>query len=384
MTSTISQEQFGSGSATGEGAVGRAVAQAVAAVGARGSSLVLVFPGAELSPDVTVDEAARAAGRVPVVGITGNGQISTSGPLLGGCTALALDAAMAVGIGLRGGASANLRAAGFEATREAMAQVDADAGHAVVLLFLDPDSGDNADAVAGAYDVAGPHVPLAGGGAGGGRPTLYAQGEAHRDALLAIALVSPTPIGLGLSHGCRPVGVPAIVTRTAGRTILDLDGRPAEQVYLEKMGHAGEALSDREFEALAVTHPLGQPELSGDVRLRHVRGRARDGGLDCATRISENAAVEVAEESPERIVESGYRAMRVATAPLERVRGALVFDCAGRKRAVGPGLAQAVDRMTSCVPDTVPVVGAYTHGEIARIRGAMGDRNHAIVVVAFG
>jgi hypothetical protein len=29
-------------------------------------------------------------------------------------------------------------------------------------------------------------------------------------------------------------------------------------------------------------------------------------------------------------------------------------------------------------------VGLYTHGEVARLRGAKGDRNHAVVTVAFG
>ena len=31
-----------------------------------------------------------------------------------------------------------------------------------------------------------------------------------------------------------------------------------------------------------------------------------------------------------------------------------------------------------------PMAGLYTHGEIGRIRGAKGDRNHAVVVVAIG
>jgi hypothetical protein len=33
-------------------------------------------------------------------------------------------------------------------------------------------------------------------------------------------------------------------------------------------------------------------------------------------------------------------------------------------------------------PDT-PFVGLYTRGEVARVRGASGDLNHALVVVAF-
>ena len=31
-----------------------------------------------------------------------------------------------------------------------------------------------------------------------------------------------------------------------------------------------------------------------------------------------------------------------------------------------------------------PLAGLYTHGEVARLQGAKGDRNHAVVTVAFG
>ena len=72
--------------------------------------------------------------------------------------------------------------------------------------------------------------------------------------------------------------MPAIATRPDGRTVRELDGRPAEDVYLEARAR-GTSLDDRAFEAVAVLHPLAQPELRGDVRLRHVIGRADGGGL---------------------------------------------------------------------------------------------------------
>ena len=60
--------------------------------------------------------------------------------------------------------------------------------------------------------------------------------------------------------------------RSTGRLLYELDGRPAAEVYLERHGLAGADLGREEFEALAVTHPLAQPELNGSSRLRHVLG----------------------------------------------------------------------------------------------------------------
>jgi hypothetical protein len=180
-----------------------------------------------------------------------------------------------------------------------------------------------------------------------------------------------------------------VVTKAKGRTLLQLDGRPAEQVYLGKLGRAGERLSDEDFSLLATIHPLAQPELSGDVRLRHVLGRAPDGGLACATPISVNAAVEFTEQSVEAIVRSTWTAVSDALAPLDGdpARAALVFDCAGRRSALGgPGEsldAEAAALRASFGPSPPPLTGLYTRGEVGRVRGAKGDRNHAVVVAAF-
>jgi hypothetical protein len=61
-----------------------------------------------------------------------------------------------------------------------------------------------------------------------------------------------------------------------------------------------------------------------------------------------------------------------------------VFDCAGRKRALDDDLGREVDAIRASFGSMPAIAGGYTHGEIGRARGAKGDRNHALVVVAFG
>ena len=181
------------------------------------------------------------------------------------------------------------------------------------------------------------------------------------------------------------------MTRAEGRIVVQLDGRPAERGLPGEAGpRRRDALGDDEFERLATVHPLAQPELRGDVRLRHVLGRAPGGGLECATHIPANAAVEFTEQTPEAIVRSTFDAVSEALAPARRrpARAALVFDCAGRRSALGgPGRAAgrrgrgAACRRSAATPP--PLAGLYTRGEVGRVRGAKGDRNHAVVVAAF-
>jgi hypothetical protein len=374
----------GSGSAVGEGAVFAAVEQAVDALG-RKPGLVLIFPTGLLDLTDAAAQAQMAAGDARVAGMTGTGAITLGGAIETGCSAIAFDSSLPVGVGAS--ASRNPRAAGRSAATAAIAEVDLDGSSAALLLFVDSESGDQAEIAAGAYEVTGGRVPLAGGAAGGLARAQFAGGQALSDSVVAVALVSSSPIGVGIAHGCLARGAPSIVTRSEGRAVLQLDGRPAETVYLEKLGIGDMPLTDADFEAVAMVHPLGEPDLRGGVRPRYVRGRTAARGLICTTTIEANAAVDVCDQTPEAIVRSAQAA---ADDALSRLAGpaeaALVFDCAARSRWFGNPLApREIESIISSLGDPAPpFAGVYTRGEIGRVRGAKGDRNHSVVIVALG
>src|SRR5438270_296057 len=127
-------------------------------------------------------------------------------------------------------------------------------------------------------------TPMAGAGSASGPGAVTSAVEQALRALggvrPTVVIAFPTPaehLAVGVAHGCQPRSAPSIVTKAEGRTVLQLDGRRAEDVYLEKLGLADRVLQDFEFDAVSVVHPLAQPELSGDVRLRHVLGRSPEG-----------------------------------------------------------------------------------------------------------
>ena len=390
MTSTLSAGFAASGVATVHDAVRDAVGEALSGLGGS-ASFVLVFPPATLGPEAAVEQATAAASDVPWAGISSDGVIASGAVVPSGCAALAFGDDVDVGVGLGERASHDPRGAARRAAGAAFAGVDAEAGQPLLLLLYDANAGLHAELVAGAYEVVGPRVRLAGGGANApvgptswSEPAQFACGRASRDSVVAIALVTRAPVAIGIGHGCELGALPAIVTRSEGRRILGLDGRPAEEAYLEAIGYPGAELSDSEFERLAVLHPLAQLEMGGRVRPRHVRGRAPGGGLLCATAIPENAAVAFGEQSPHGVRSSALAALRGRAAATDRpARAALVFDCAARRGVLGIDPQAEVDVLTSALGSTWPLVGLYTRGEVARTRGASGDLNHAVVIVAF-
>lgn len=381
-TSGIRQRVAASASASGRHACGQAVQAAIAAVQGD-AALVLIFPAGDIDPAAAAEEADAAAGGVCVAGMTGTGAMAADGMIELGCSAIAFSSSFQVGVGSAD--ADDLRRAGRDAVAKALAGID-DAPHAVVLLFVDSEPGDQADVVAGAYAVARGRIPLAGGAAGGRTRTRFAEGRALSVGVVAAAIGTSTPVGLGIAHGCVPRGAPSIVTRSEGLNVLQLDGRPAQEVYFEKLGVAGVDVDDDELEALAMIHPLAQPELSGAVRPRYVRGRAPNGGLMCATTIEPNAAVEVCEQTPDTIVRSAREAVAEAVSQLHGpAEAAVVFDCAGRQAAFPGSLAQhEFEALVAAFGEKPPsLAGVYTRGEIGRARGARGDRNHSVVVAAF-
>ena len=327
-------------------------------------------------------ELASAAGDAPAVGMSGKGIFTANNPLDDGCAVVAFDRSTEAGVGVARDAAEDFRGAALRAATEAVEGISGPAN--LMMLFVDARAGDLADAIAGAFEVCGPDVPLAGGASGGPHPVQFAQGEALRDAIVAVAVRSDRRIGVGNAHSCSIVGEPAVVTRSNENVIEEIGGRPAAEVYVERVGGRAD-ISEEAFEGMAITHPLAQPESHGNRRLRHVRGRTPEGGLLCSTQIAVGATIEFTVLSLEELIHSASHSARSALEALGTEPGAaLLFDCAGRRKVLGHGQAQEVKAITETFGGEMPLAGLYTDGEIARINGPQGDFNHAVVSVTFG
>ena len=322
-------------------------------------------------------------------------------PLVGMRSGVGLDAAAAeppsVAVAALGGSGfsalpvisrnvgGRLREAGAEVARS-MAALPAGAAHRALLLLSDGNAGDQQDVVRGAYRVVGGAVPLAGGSSGDAhmRPAQQICGdEVHSDALVAVALASDAPIGVGVGHGWQPVGEPLLVTRSAGNHVLELDGRPALDVYLAHVGASDDVFTDPETVTdFLLAHPLGLATRYGsEVRVV--------GGADHAARalitmaaIPEGGMAWFMRGDRASALQGTHDALGAALDMLDGRPpvGVLAFDCVGRRRTLADQVDdsdQALRRLTGAPVATVP-----TFGEIARVQGMTGFHNHTLVVLA--
>ena len=95
--------------------------------------------------------------------------------------------------------------------------------------------------------------------------------------------------------------------------------------------------------------------------------------------------MEICDQTPETIIESAGAAVEDAVRQLEApCAAAVVFDCAARSAWFRGALAgRELEALVAAFGSPSPsLAGVCTRGEIGRARGAKGDRNHSVVVVA--
>jgi hypothetical protein len=366
---------------TAEAAVAQAIERARADLGGAPPGLAFVT--------CTVDHDAgrvRAAARAllpdtPLHGITTSlGVLGTNGITMGpggvvGVLLLGGDARFAVGSALIEGDG---RAAGRAAARELVASLG-DARPGLVLFNASP--GHEEDVLAGVDDVL-PNVPVHGGSAAdhaiAGEWKVLTREGARADGVSLAAIAGDVAIGTALVVPYRATGETARVTRTEGRTIVELDGRPASATLAAWVGDGIATQVHEGGNVLAQTalRPLGRRVGSGDDApwvTMHPAAVHRDGRVDVFARAEEGQTLCRMEGTPGALVEVLERVVEQALArgglTREKVRAGVLIYCAGCAGSIGGALDDALRSKLGAALPGIPVLGLCTFGEQGHLPG---------------
>jgi hypothetical protein len=367
----------------------QAVSEALSALAGVGQpKLVLLF----CSP---AHDFARAAaliaaevGEDRLIGCSTAGELASGLATRGGMTLWALGGeGVSVAVDMGQGSPAGLRAAASEAAG-CLNRVERRA-HTVLLLLADGLCGDQAEVVRGAYEVAGVDVPLVGGCAGDDmamQQTRQIYGKrVLSQAVVAAAISSDAPLGIGVSHCWEPQGEPMLVTGSTGTRVLSLEDRPALDVYLEAFDAPPDVRHDHEaFSAWATTRPLGIRRRDR-IEIRFVSGADfEQRSLLTIAEVPQGGVAHLMCGDARSVLEATQQACQMAADGLkgEPMQGMLLFDCVARRSVLEDDwLHEEIGRINA-VRGEVPVGGFYTYGEIARTRGAGGFHNQTLVALA--
>jgi hypothetical protein len=395
----------GMSTATSAGAATReALAQAVGACGAEQPKLAIVFAAAEYGDLEDVGSVAAALlGEVPVVGGTSaalafcDGKVARRGvsaTVLGGAGIQVAQRSVRV-------QTPHLAEVVPAAESLAEAAVQAErAGylHHTCLAFAPSMAADGEAIVAAVRKGAGARAQLAGALTGAelafGPAKVLRGTELRADHVVLTGLFTRRPIGVAARHGWRSVGPTRTVTRTDGVYLLELDGRPAAEVWADDAQRAGGAPPTARKELLLylaseyqlgmVAPPQGAEPSDEPLVVRAPLGIKKDGSVALAGAIAEGTHVRIVHAQRDALLRAaGDAASAAILGAGPPIAGALVLACSSRVTTLGDAFAEEPAEIYRRV--RAPVGGACVFGEIARnIRDVDAFFNATTVVMAFG
>ncbi|MFW5739902.1 MAG: FIST signal transduction protein [Myxococcota bacterium] len=269
------------------------------------------------------------------------------------------------------------------AAREALDQAQRP-GEVPAAILMTAAPGCEEALIAGAESFFGSEVPIVGGSSADeqiqGDWLQAANERVASDSVVLSAMFPSTEVGAAFHSGHGPTSFRGRVTRSSGRTLWEIDGRPAAEVYAQWTGKALPAEDGASIFGDTTTVPLGRAVAAmGGIEtflLMHPATVVAGGGLTMFAEVREGDTVVLMRGTRRSLVtRAGRVAQSVADQAeerLEQVRGALVFFCAGCLLTVGEALDEAVAGVRSSL-DGQPFLGAFTYGE----QGCLPDgKNH--------
>jgi small ligand-binding sensory domain FIST len=243
---------------------------------------------------------------------------------------------------------------------------------AALLLIADPFSFP-VDALFELIDERAPGLPVIGGmasaarGPGGNRLAL--DGAIVTTGAVGVLLGPDIPIRTVVSQGCRPIGMPLVVTRSEGPFVHELAGEPPLQRLLEQAKQLPEsdiALINRGLHLGLVIDEHKVEFERGDFLIRNVFGADRETGT---MQVGDDVGIGTTVQFQVRDAQSADEDLKEMLAGL-RADGVLLFTCNGR----GTNLFPVENHDATVIADMlgpVPMAGFFAAGEL----GPVGGRN---------
>jgi hypothetical protein len=231
----------------------------------------------------------------------------------------------------------------------------------------------------GLQSVVGRHVPIVGGAPSVSGDQAKTFTICGRDVALGgaagFALYGPVEVTSAARSGYIPIGSARTITKIDDTAILELDGQPALDVYLEYVGPqwVDDVNTTTEFPVGVVGGALGsQKQSDGAVKLvRSVfRMDKQRKALILGGDIPEGAIIRVLRAAREDVLQGAAEAARMALEEMANKPDlALVFSCISRRAVLGARYREECKVAFAQLPTDVPKGGFYTFGELSPLSG---------------
>lgn len=286
-----------------------------------------------------------------------------------------------------------------EATLAALRAADR-LGEAPELIWLSCTPGTEEEVIIGIEMVVGSEVPIIGGSAAdnsvSGDWFIFDRERICPSGVVVSVMFPSRPVSFAYHNGHAPTGDSGRVTKVSGRQLLEIDHRPAFEVFNEwNGGQIKLTENSNEMQSIlseSTLIPLGRKvvELGGVefFLLAHPANASNSGAIDLFATVEEGEVITQMTGTETGLVKRAGRVASLARSAgrmeHRNVSGALVVYCGGCMLTVRDRMHEVVDGITDAL-GRAPFLGTFTFGEQGKILGA-GNRHGNLMIscIVFG
>jgi hypothetical protein len=271
--------------------------------------------------------------------------------------------------------------------KEAAEQLQRELSAKPQTLLLHASPGYEERLLEGIADAFGGEPPPAYGGSAAdndlsGQWRVFSGARLESEGFVLVGFIADKPPSGAFVAGYLPTQTRAVVTRAQGRVIMEIDGKPAAEVYNQWRAGALDQFVGTTSNVLAHTTlaPVGRlidkQRSTPRYLLSHPHQVHADGSLSFFTEFAKGDEIILMMGTTESLLERTRQVVqRARSGNRDAVRGAVLSYCGGCVMAIGDR-ARDVAQLFRAQIGSAPFVGAATFGEVGCLPGAAVSNRH--------
>lgn len=231
----------------------------------------------------------------------------------------------------------------------------------------------------GLQEVLGKKFPIVGGIAADMgefvKTYQFANQRVLSGGVTGIALKGPIEIVTAAKSGWAPVGGTKVCNKVEqGNILLELDGKPALDVYKDYLQHrvSEMPLVSVEYPVGVVGGVAGTQKLPDDqiLLIRAIKGIDEDRkAIFFGGDVPEGAIIRMTRATKDDVIRGATEAGHMVMENMKTPKLAFIFDCMARKVVLGARYKDELKDVFAKLGTELPKIGFYTYGELSPVQG---------------
>ncbi len=264
-----------------------------------------------------------------------------------------------------------------------------DLEHGFFIFFFDPSSVDGSELVRKLRRTLPVSIQIVGAAAGDSfkfkGPKVIHNYNSFSDGIVGAAIYSKKPISSGVAYGWEPITIDLKITRGEGRTVHEIQGRPAIEIWKQIFDKKGIKMTPNNIQRLFAMFPIGfKSGVSSLYKIRTPIKLNDDGSVEFLSDVPQNLPVRIMSTTVQGLVEASMKAVKKAIEGMEGTppAGLLVLDSLPRLLVMGDKFYKSMAAINRILP--VKFAGFHGYGEGYRLKvGPVGFNNATSSFIVF-